>query len=57
MDVLLGIVDEVHTLTSLTGFEALLRGIEVHAYGGPFYAGWGLTMIGLISPAGKPGFA
>ena len=43
MDVLLGIVDEVHTLTSLTGFEALLRGIEVHAYGGPFYAGWGLT--------------
>ena len=43
MDVLLGIVDEVHTLTSLTGFEALLRGIEVHTYGGPFYAGWGLT--------------
>lgn len=40
---LLPLVDEVHTLTSLTGFEALLRGIRVRAYGGPFYAGWGLT--------------
>lgn len=36
-------VDEVHTLTSLTGFEALLRGKPVTAYGRPFYAGWGLT--------------
>jgi capsular polysaccharide export protein len=36
-------VDEVHTLTSLTGFEALLRGIPVTCYGMPFYAGWGLT--------------
>ncbi|MBN2427412.1 MAG: capsular polysaccharide biosynthesis protein [Deltaproteobacteria bacterium] len=36
-------VDEVHTLTSLTGFEALLRGIRVVNYGCPFYAGWGLT--------------
>lgn len=36
-------VDEVHTLTSLSGFEALMRGIPVHTYGGPFYAGWGLT--------------
>lgn len=36
-------VDEVHTLTSLAGFEALLRGKVVHVYGGPFYAGWGLT--------------
>jgi capsular polysaccharide export protein len=35
--------DEVHTLTSLTGFEALLRGIAVTCYGMPFYAGWGLT--------------
>lgn len=43
IDVLLGVVDEVHTLTSLTGFEALLRGVKVCAYGGPFYAGWGLT--------------
>jgi capsular polysaccharide export protein len=36
-------VDAVHTLTSLTGFEALLRGIPVTCWGLPFYAGWGLT--------------
>ncbi len=36
-------VDEVHTLTSLTGFEALLRGKPVTTYGQPFYGGWGLT--------------
>jgi capsular polysaccharide export protein len=35
--------DEVHTLTSQTGFDALLRGKKVFTYGGPFYAGWGLT--------------
>lgn len=40
---LLAIVDEVHTLTSLTGFEALMRNIKVACYGLPFYAGWGLT--------------
>jgi capsular polysaccharide export protein len=40
---LLGLVDEVHVLTSLTGFEALLRGRTVTCYGRPFYAGWGLT--------------
>jgi len=37
------VVDEVHTLTSQAGFEALLRGKSVTTYGGPFYAGWGLT--------------
>lgn len=36
-------VDEVHTMTSLAGFEALLRGLKVTCYGIPFYAGWGLT--------------
>jgi len=35
--------DEVHTITSLSGFEALLRGKHVVTYGLPFYAGWGLT--------------
>jgi capsular polysaccharide export protein len=35
--------DEVHVMTSLTGFEALLRGKSVVTYGRPFYAGWGLT--------------
>lgn len=43
MGALLNEVDEVHVLTSLTGFEALLRGKTVHCYGQPFYAGWGLT--------------
>ena len=37
-------VDEVHVITSLTGFEALLRGKRVHCHGHPFYAGWGLTV-------------
>jgi capsular polysaccharide export protein len=36
-------VDVVHTLTSLVGFEALLRGLRVVVHGQPFYAGWGLT--------------
>lgn len=40
---LLGLVDEVHTLTSLSGFEALIRGVPVTCYGQPFYSGWGLT--------------
>ncbi len=40
---LLGAVDEVHVLTSLAGFEALLRGKPVTCYGQPFYSGWGLT--------------
>jgi capsular polysaccharide export protein len=39
----LDIADEVHTMTSLVGFEALMRGLKVTAYGRPFYAGWGLT--------------
>ena len=41
---LLGAVDEIHTLTSLAGFEALLRRRRVVVYGRPFYAGWGLTV-------------
>ncbi|MGH7028980.1 MAG: capsular polysaccharide biosynthesis protein, partial [Stellaceae bacterium] len=40
---LLAEIDELHTLTSLTGFEALLRHRQVVCYGQPFYAGWGLT--------------
>lgn len=35
--------DEVWTMTSLLGFEALLRGKPVTTLGAPFYAGWGLT--------------
>lgn len=37
-------IDEVHTLTSLAGFEALMRRRKVVVYGRPFYAGWGLTI-------------
>lgn len=40
---LLDQVDELHTMSSLSGFEALLRGVAVHTWGTPFYAGWGLT--------------
>ena len=40
---LLAEVDEVWTMTSLMGFEALLRGKDVSVTGTPFYAGWGLT--------------
>jgi len=36
-------VDELWTMTSLMGFEALLRGVQVTTLGAPFYAGWGLT--------------
>ncbi len=39
----LAVADQVHVMTSLVGFEALLRGLEVHVYGQPFYAGWGLS--------------
>ena len=30
-------------MTSLAGFEALLRNVRVVCHGLPFYAGWGLT--------------
>ncbi|MDR0762466.1 MAG: capsular polysaccharide biosynthesis protein, partial [Campylobacteraceae bacterium] len=48
-DSLFKVCDEVHTITSLTGFEALLRGKKVITYGMPFYAGWGLTQDKLIN--------
>lgn len=39
----LSVCDVVHTISSQTGFEALLRGVAVVCYGMPFYAGFGLT--------------
>lgn len=36
-------IDHVYVITSLSGFEALLRGKRVTVLGRPFYAGWGLT--------------
>ncbi|SCW54256.1 capsular polysaccharide export protein [Sphingobium faniae] len=47
-------VDEVHVLSSLTGFEALMRGRSVTVHGLPFYAGWGLTRD-LAAPNGRRG--
>jgi capsular polysaccharide export protein len=43
MPKLLQAVDRVETMTSLTGFEALMRGKPVVTHGQPFYAGWSLT--------------
>ncbi|MFH5774464.1 capsular polysaccharide biosynthesis protein [Paracoccus sp. NGMCC 1.201697] len=40
---LMAVVDEVWTITSTLGFEALMRGLPVTTLGAPFYAGWGLT--------------
>lgn len=45
-------VDEVHVLSSLTGFEALMRDRSVTVHGMPFYAGWGLTRD-LAQPTGR----
>ncbi|WP_200843530.1 capsular polysaccharide biosynthesis protein [Pantoea sp. 18069] len=42
--------DVVVTMTSLTGFDALLRGKTVVVHGRPFYAGWGLTQDMLPVP-------
>ena len=47
---LIELADEIHTMCSLTGFEGLMRNKEVHTYGLPFYAGWGLTHDRLSSP-------
>jgi capsular polysaccharide export protein len=43
IDSSIAVSDEIHTLTSGAGFDALLRGKIVFTYGMPFYAGWGLT--------------
>jgi capsular polysaccharide export protein len=40
----LDVADEVHTMTSLVGFEGLIRGKRVVVHGQPFYGGWGLTV-------------
>lgn len=53
MGTLLDAVDEVHVLTSLAGFEALLRGKRVVCHGQPFYSGWGLTQDMLPHPRRK----
>jgi capsular polysaccharide export protein len=48
---LIAACDEVWTITSTLGFEALLRGKPVTTLGAPFYAGWGLTRdLGPVPP-------
>ncbi|WP_288942352.1 capsular polysaccharide biosynthesis protein [uncultured Roseovarius sp.] len=57
---LLSEVQQVWTMTSLMGFEALLRGLPVTTTGAPFYAGWGLTRdLGQVSArrAARPSLA
>jgi capsular polysaccharide export protein len=44
----LALSNEVHTMTSTVGFEALIRQVPVVTYGMPFYAGWGLTTDRLV---------
>lgn len=44
-------VDEVWTISSTLGFEALMRGKPVMTLGMPFYAGWGLTRDLFQQPA------
>ncbi len=46
-------VDQVFVCTSLIGFEALLAGREVHCFGAPFYAGWGITQDHIAIPRRK----
>jgi capsular polysaccharide export protein len=46
----LDLCDEVHTMTSTVGFEALIRNVPVVTYGIPFYAAWGLTTDRLECP-------
>lgn len=52
---LIELADEVWTITSLLGFEALIRGKHVVTCGLPFYAGWGLTED--LAPKDHPAFA
>lgn len=53
MSSVLQAVDEVHTMTSLTGFEGLIYNKKVVTYGMPFYAGWGLTTDKKAEPRRK----
>ena len=47
---LLDVVDKVYVCTTQLGFEALMAGKEVHVFGMPFYAGWGLTVDAQRNP-------
>ncbi|MFG6449714.1 capsular polysaccharide biosynthesis protein [Roseateles sp. BYS180W] len=51
INTLLAQVQRVHVMSSLAGFEALMRGLQVVCWGQPFYAGWGLTQDKHLPPA------
>lgn len=48
---ILDLVDKVYVCSSLMGFEAMMAGKEVHIWGSPFYAGWGIGVQRTRSPA------
>ncbi|MEA2018884.1 MAG: hypothetical protein U9N59_10590, partial [Campylobacterota bacterium] len=43
LDSLIKYSEHIYTITSLSGFEALMYGKKVTCFGSPFYSGWGLT--------------
>ena len=43
LDSLIKFSNHIYTITSLSGFEALMYGKKVTCFGSPFYSGWGLT--------------
>lgn len=49
------VADELWTMTSTMGFEALIRGVPVTCTGMPFYAGWGFTNDLSPAPAHRGG--
>jgi len=49
------IVDEVYTISSLVGFEALVFGKKVSTFGVSFYSNWGLTNDHAKVSAGRRG--
>lgn len=51
----IALADEVWTITSTLGFEALIRGKPVTCLGMPFYAGRGLTRDLVARPAHRSG--
>lgn len=50
---ILKVVDKVYVCTSQMGFEALMLGKDVHVFGMPFYAGWGVTHDYMENPRRK----
>jgi capsular polysaccharide export protein len=54
---LLDAVDEVWTVSSQFGFDALIRSVPVVTFGVPFYAGWGLTADRAEGPVAQAAFS